>query len=299
LKKKEGVIEMTTLKHQARRAASQTSGGYLFRRNGAAIIAKFGLWLILLALSGVARSDDTVMEVIPVNNRPAEELPPLLAPLLEDGDRVVSAGSSLVVKTAPERLEGIVSLIKKLDAKLSNLIVSVLQSNTKTAAELNAEAAIAVSPSSVQMRGKVGGRRKQGRHKNMQIIRTLEGQAAHIQVGNIKPVRNINVYGSGYGYPAVSSTTQMIEASTGFAVIPRLVGGQVLIDVEPWSDRFQRGGNIETQGASTSLRANLGEWVEIAGSDASERSERAGIGVYRRRSGEKHMRILIKIDKAD
>ena len=73
----------------------------------------------------------------------------------------------------------------------------------------------------------------------------------------------------------------------------------MIIDVEPWSDRFQRGGNIETQGASTSLRANLGEWVEIAGSDTSERSERAGIGVYRRGGGAKHMRILIKIDKAD
>jgi len=97
----------------------------------------------------------------------------------------------------------------------------------------------------------VGGGRKQGRHQSTQIVRTLERQAAHIKVGNSKSVRNINVYGSGYGYPVVSSTTQMIEASAGFAVIPRLVGGQVIIDVEPWTDRFQPGGSIETQGAST------------------------------------------------
>jgi len=38
--------------------------------------------------------------------------------------------------------------------------------------------------------------------------------------------------------------------------------------------------------------------VEIAGSDTSERSERAGIGVYRC-GGENYLRILIKVEKAD
>lgn len=291
--------EMPESKAQSTRTPSKLLS---WRNNGALlsfrVAAQFSFWLIL-ALSGVARADDTVMEVIQINNRPAEELQPLLAPLLEEGDRVISAGSNLVVKTTPERLQGIVVLIKKLDAKPNNLIVSVLQSSTKTAAELNADAALAVSPSVIQLRGGVGDARKRNNQQSTQLVRTLEGQTAYIKTGNIRPVRNFSVYRSGHGYPVASSHTQLFEASTGFAVIPRLVGQQVMIEVEPWSDRFQQGGSIETQGARTSLRANLGEWVEIAGSDTGERSERGGLGVYHRGAAEQHLRIFIKIDKAD
>lgn len=291
--------EMPESKAQSTRTSSKLLS---WRNNGALlsfrVAAQFSFWLIL-ALSGVARADDTVMEVIQINNRPAEELQPLLAPLLEEGDRVISAGSNLVVKTTPERLQGIVVLIKKLDAKPNNLIVSVLQSSTKTAAELNADAALAVSPSVIQLRGGVGDARKRNNQQSTQLVRTLEGQTAYIKTGNIRPVRNFSVYRSGHGYPVASSHTQLFEASTGFAVIPRLVGQQVMIEVEPWSDRFQQGGSIETQGARTSLRANLGEWVEIAGSDTGERSERGGLGVYHRGAAEQHLRIFIKIDKAD
>ncbi len=54
-----------------------------------------------------------------------------------------------------------------------------------------------------------------------------------------------------------------IEATTGFEVTPRLVGQQVELDVAPWSDRFNNQGQIETQGANTTIRVNLGEWVDL------------------------------------
>ncbi len=260
---------------------------------------KFSIWPFLLALSGTALADETVLEVIPLQNRPAAEIQPLLAPLLEDTDRVIDNGSSLIVKTTPARLQSIQELIKKLDVRLSNLVISVLQSTNKTAAELNAEAGIAISPSGIQMRGMVGDTRDLSDRQSTQMVRTLEGQAAHIKAGQIRPVQDITVYGSGYGYQSGSTTTQMVEATTGFAVTPRLSGQQVILDVEPWSDRFQHGGRIETQGARTSLRANLGEWVEIGGSETGTRSNSRGFNSYNQSTDENHLRILIKVDKAD
>jgi type II secretory pathway component GspD/PulD (secretin) len=260
---------------------------------------KFSILLLLLTLHGVVNADNTVMEVIQLQNRPGAELQPLLAPLLEDSDRVIDNGSSLIVKASPARLESIRNLIKQLDARLNNLVVSVIQSNTKTAAELNAEAALAVSPSGVRMRGMVGDTRELGSNQSTQLLRTLEGQPTHIQTGQVRPVQHIDVYGMGYGYPAISSNTQMVEASTGFAVTPRLAGQQVILDIEPWSERFQQGGRIETQGARTTLRANLGEWVEIAGSGAGEQSDRGGFNTFNHSTTENSLRILIKVDKAD
>lgn len=260
---------------------------------------KFNLWLLLLAFSGMAPADDTVMEVIPLYNRPAAEIQPLLAPLLEETDRIIDNGSSLIVKTTPARLESIQELIRKLDVRLGNLVISVLQSSNKTAAELNAEAGIAISPSAIRMRGMVGDTRDLRTEQSTQMIRTLEGQAAHIKVGEVRPVQDITAYDSGYGYSSGSTTTQMVEATTGFAVTPRLAGQQVMLDIEPWSDRFRHGNRIETQGASTSLRANLGEWVEIGGSDTDRSMHSHGFNSFNQSSRENTLRILIKVDRAD
>lgn len=239
------------------------------------------------------------MEVIPLQNRPASELQPLLIPLLEGDDRVIDDGSSLIVKAAPNRMEAIKKLIAQLDGKLNNLLVSVVQSNTKTAAELNAEAAISASPSGIQMRGMIGDTRGLSGNETTQSVRTLEGQAAYIKTGMVKPVTNIGVYGSGYGYPMVGSNTQMVEATTGFAVTPRLTGEQVVIDIEPWSDRFQRGGRIETQEAHTTLRANLGEWVEIAGNVNDDQARSEGFNTFNHSTAKNDLRILIKVDRVD
>ncbi|OAH98935.1 type II and III secretion system protein [Methylomonas methanica] len=254
----------------------------------------------LMLMAGQAVADESVMEVIPLVNRPAAEVQALVAPLLDAEDRVIDNGSSLIVKTNPAKLGEIRALIQKLDARLSNLVISVLQTSSKTAAELNAEAAIAAAPNMIRMRGMMGNTEDLQNRQQHQQLRTLEGQAAHIKTGQVRPVQNYSVYDSGYGYgSAVSTNTQMIEASTGFAVTPRLTGNQVILDVEPWSDSFQRNGHIETQSARTTLRANLGEWVEIAGNADTEQSDTRGFNSFNHSTRQNVLRILIKVDQAD
>ncbi len=256
-------------------------------------------WLsVLLVSAGIALADEAAMEVIPLVNRPASEVRALLAPLLDADDRVIDNGSSLIVKSAPARLAEIKALIQKLDTRLSNLLISVLQTSSKTAAELNAEARIAASPNTIQMRGMVGNTEDLRNRQQHQQLRTLEGQPAHIKTGQVRPVQNYSVYSSAYGNSVIGNT-QMMEASTGFAVTPHLTGNQVLIDIEPWSDRFQRNGNMDTQSAHTSLRANLGEWVEIAGNADAEQAESSGFNSFNRSTEKNVLRILIKVDQAD
>jgi type II secretory pathway component GspD/PulD (secretin) len=252
----------------------------------------------LMLMAGLAVADESVMEVVPLVNRPAAEVQALVAPLLDAEDRVIDNGSNLIVKTSPAKLGEIRALIQKLDARLSNLVISVLQTSSKTATELNAEAAIAAAPNMIRMRGMTGNTEDLQNRQQHQQLRTLEGQAAHIKTGQVRPVQNYSVYDSGYG-SAVSTNTQMIEASTGFAVTPRLTGNQVILDVEPWSDSFQRNGHIETQSARTTLRANLGEWVEIAGNADTEQSDDRGFNSFNRSTRQNVLRILIKVDQAD
>ncbi len=251
----------------------------------------------MILLHRTAAADTTEMEFIDLQNRPAEEIQSLLLPLLESGEAVTGDGFTLIVKASPSRQQEIRRLVQKLDGRLHNLMISVLQTSHKTADQLNAEAAIAVSPGRIQMHGMAADTRDVDSRHSAQQLRTLEGQAAHIQVGEIRPVENVTIYG--YGYPATVNT-QMQEASTGFAVIPRLqANDEVLVEIAPWSDRFSRSGRIDTQSAQTSIRTQLGKWIEIGGIGQQAQTDSRGFTGLNYSSHKQERRILIKVDLAD
>lgn len=278
------------------------------------------LSLIFIALlTNISFAGETMTEVIPLFNRPASEVIPLISPLLEDTDRVIADGSNLIVKSAPERLGELIMLIDKLDAPLNNLIITVIQSRHATARELNAAARVNLKlPRNNQLKPGAGitghyyQTNDQNSNESTQIIRTLEGNPAHISVGNSYTIQNVQIYNSGYGYgygygyPAVSTTTEFIDATTGFAVIPRLIEKnpgletqQVILEVSPWSENVTTNGQIETRNAQSTIKVNLGEWVELGGSVENSRSSTIGNRATLRQTNQNRVHILVKVDKAD
>lgn len=271
----------------------------------------YRLWLRRLFLSllaglsitlfqNIAIADSAVMEIIALQNRPVADIQPLLTPLLEANEVATGEGFNLIIKASPERLADIRSLIKQLDTRLHNLNISVLQTSNKTADQLNAGATIAATPSSIRMHGMTGDTRDFDSRRTAQQLRTLEGQPAHIQVGQIRPVENVSIYNSGYGYPGVAVNTQWQEASTGFAVIPHLqANNEVIIDIAPWSDRFIHNNWMTTQSVQTSVRARLGEWIEIGSVGKQTESDKSGFNGFNYSTSKNELKILIKVDLAD
>jgi type II secretory pathway component GspD/PulD (secretin) len=254
----------------------------------------------LLFFQCLAQADDSVIEMIALHNRPAAEIQPLLAPMLEANEAVSGDGFNLIIKTSPQRLDTFRSLIDQLDSRLHNLLISVMQNSHQTADQLNAEAAIQLSRQSIRMRGMSGDTRNIDQQRTTQQLRTLEGQAAHIQAGNIRPVENFSFYGTPYGYSGITSNTYMQEASTGFAVVPRLIGNnEVMVDIEPWSDRFTNNGTLETRNLRTSIRGRLGEWLEIGGARDQRQTDRQGFNGLNYSTRNRNQGTLIKIDLAD
>ncbi|WP_305906788.1 type II and III secretion system protein [Methylomarinum sp. Ch1-1] len=261
---------------------------------------------LLLLASPLPHAEQRILEVIPLQHRPAAELQPLISPLLEGSDRIIANGDSLIVRTTVDRLPTIQALIKKLDAALTNLIITVIQSQHKTARELNAEAAISIHmpldqphQSGGKMRGLAGSTEGFKNDKHTQVIRTLEGRPAHIETGNIQPLTDISIYDTGYGYPSVTSNTRLIEASSGFAVLPRLSGHYVTLEIWPWTDEMDRPGIIATQSAHTTLRVKLGKWVEIGSINQDSESQQRGFLSHRRTTEQQAVRILLKVEKTN
>lgn len=256
------------------------------------------IFITLLGSSAVAA--ETIIEVITLTNRPASEIVPLLAPLLGNTAQLIDNGSNLLVKTTPDKLAEIKAIINQLDVRQSNLVITVIQSRQSTADELNA-AARARLDIPVNDPSRSGGRiighlyqtQGKGTDENTQTVRTMEGVPAQIKVGNIYPKQNF----SGYGY--YPTTTEYTEATTGFSVTPRLVAQQVILSVSPWSDKVNGRGQIETQNTQSTLRINLGEWVELGGVDANSNSSTNSALVNTRQSDKSQTHILVKVDRAD
>ena len=257
---------------------------------------KFSFCLILLLFNGYVHADDAVMDVIPLQNRPAAELVDLLAPMLEKTDKVIADGPNLIVKTTSDRLESILVMINRLDVRVNNLAITVIQNSSKTASELNAETAMLTSPSQIRMHGMNADTRDVNSSQRMQL-HTMDGHAAYIKIAKLKQQQQVNVYGSmGYNNSSIGSYSQTQEASSGFAVTPRLTGQEVVLDIEPWSENFQHGVNMDTQAAHTTLRANLGEWIEIAGNATDNQSAVSGMNTFNHSTHKNNFRILIKVD---
>jgi hypothetical protein len=255
--------------------------------------------LFISLLGNSAFSAESIIEVIPLNYRPASEILPLLAPLLGNTAQLIDNGSNILVKTTPDRLAEIKSIVKQLDKRQTNLVITVIQSRQTSADELNAAAGIRLH-AAIDDPSKSGGRiighiyqtQDKDADQNTQTIRTLEGVAAHIKAGNVYPRQNF----SGYGYP---TTTEYTEATTGFEVIPRLVGQQVILSVSPWSDKMNGRGQIETQNAQSTIRVNLGEWVELGGIGETNIGSSNSALVNTRQVGESRMHILVKVDRVN
>lgn len=267
---------------------------------------KILLLIFITLLDTVSFAEETIIEVIPLFNRPASEIQALLSPLLEDTDRVIADGSNLLVKTRPERLGEIIMFIDKLDAPLHNLIITVIQSRHTTAEELNAVTRANLNLPrkgrliySARSTGHYYQTEGQNSNENTQTIRTLEGNTAHITAGNTYPMENVQIYNSGYGYPAISTTTEFINTTTGFAVTPRLAEQQVILDVSPWSENVNGQGQLETHNAQSTIRINLGEWVELGGIDENSHSSINRNLATIRQTNQQKLHILVKVDEAN
>ncbi len=267
--------------------------------------------IIITLLNNITFAAETMTEVIPLFNRPASEILPLLSPLLEETDRVIADGSNLIVKSAPERLGELIMLIDRLDAPLNNLIITVIQSRHATARELNANLKLSRNNrlnSGAGITGHYYQTNDQNSNESTQTIRTLEGNTSHITVGKTYPTQNVQIYNSGYGYgyPDISITTEYVDATTGFAVTPRLIEQnpssekqQVILEVSPWSENVNTRGQLENQNLQATIKINLGEWVELGASNENANVDTVGKRTVTRQTNQKKLHILVKVDKAD
>jgi hypothetical protein len=256
--------------------------------------------LLCWAWAGGAPAQSTV-EVIPLQYRTAEQVIPVIQPLLGRDASVSSFQNQLVIRATPAELAQVKRVLGSIDTMPRRLLITVRQDagmeRDRQEMEVsgsigNDHARITVPGSGSRnggnvvlrdgdnkLRARAADTTQISRDSTAQTIQVLEGHSAYIRVGESRPVPNRQVMRSvvnGRVVDRVVETVEYRDATTGFNVLPRVQGDRVTLDINPTRDTFddQRRGAVNVQRVVTTVSGRLGEWIDLGGVGDARSDER-------------------------
>ncbi len=290
----------------------------------------FLVLLFYIVSSGFVQAQQPVTEVIPLGYRSINEIIPLIRPLLAPAGSVSGLQGQLVVTATPQKMAEIRQLLATLDRAPARLLISVKRGNDRSdrqdSASIQGQAGnLSINNGGVVIGGRAPGPphgRQDGLSVKMksgsqieqssitQQVQVLEGREAYISAGEEFPVRNrgtVTGPGGVYGYDNI----EYYPAVTGFYVIPRLNGNEVLLQINTISRRrsslrilgrypqqgWQSRQSVAVSNISTTARGRLGEWIAIGGIDQSGSARQNGIGAASRQQQGAKSQIFIRVEE--
>ena len=278
-----------------------------------------------LALGAVPARAEAALEVIPLHYRTAEEVIPVLRPMLAPEGTLSGFKGQLIVRTTPENLAEIKRILASLDSAPRQLLITVRQDadldRQRSTAEVSGNiggknARVIVPPAS---RGRNGGSvvlregdnrirahvlesGSAGTDRNTQTLRVLEGREAFIRTGQSVPVRGRQVTRTVVGGQVVEQvvdTTQYRDVTTGFYVRARVSGDRVVLEVSPQRETLSQDirGGVNVQRVVTTVSGRLGEWMELGGVGQTATAEQSVLLGRASSATRDDRRVLIKVEE--
>jgi hypothetical protein len=234
---------------------------------------------LLLALVAVSASVHAQpIEIIDLRHRTADDMLPLLRPLVEPGGALSGQGSQLFLRASPANVQQIRQLLATLDRRPRQLLITVRQDRASEQSEHTRAADGSVVIDSRRSRGSItleaGNSRSTAARSVDQSIRVLEGGRATIAFGSAVPFTFRHYVATAQGLTAVDATTY-VEAVTQFAVRPLLAGEVVTLELSPQGATMTAQG-IERMQLMTRVQGRLGEWIALGDADLREQARRDG-----------------------
>jgi type II secretory pathway component GspD/PulD (secretin) len=246
------------------------------------------LLLVLLFALGTAHADE--VEVIQLKYRTAEQLIPILRPLVEPGGAVSGMQSTLVIRASRANVAQLRQVLETLDRTPRRLLISVRQDAggsfeqrgagvSGTAASGDARVSVHEAPR--RESGVTIGAYDSSGTRNLSTatqVQAVEGSPAFIATGQSVPVQSTVVTPTPGG-TVVQRTTGFQNMGSGVYVTPRVSGDRVFLDVAQAasSPARQVDGAASVQQISTAASGRLGEWFPLGGIDQSATRSQSGI----------------------
>ncbi|MBI3547045.1 MAG: hypothetical protein HY081_10745 [Gammaproteobacteria bacterium] len=243
-------------------------------------------FLILLAISifvpAQTMADDS--RILPLKHRSAQEIIPLIRPLLGPDDVLTGMDYRLIVRTSDKKFKEIERLLTQLDVAPQQLRITVQQgvaeNDTNTSQSVSGEvdvgknAHIKIPPKPSDKRGVViqndklrynaQQRTNVSNSQNTQMLLTQDGRRAYIRIGKLVPhvKRVIELHQNRL---ILTEGVEMQDVTTGFDVLPRIHGDRVQLEITPRLSTLVNPstGLANIQTLTTSVEVKRGEWIEL------------------------------------
>lgn len=261
------------------------------------------------------------MEVIALKHRSAEEVLPIIRPLLDQDAAASGMNYQLILRTSPQNLAQIKKLLESLDVPPRRLRISVMQNvDSETVARLTEisgsiglgrDARISVPGGGDGLNIGIGlgqdrlnarvisTRSLEDEHKTQQI-QVLEGGRALVSSGQSVPIAQRQVIQQPWGTQVIEST-QYQDVSSGFFVSPRLNGDIVTVEISAQNDSIapNSGGtpNLRMQQTSSTVSGRLGVWLVVGGTTQQGNSNDDTISTRRAGMASEQRKVLIKVEE--
>ena len=251
--------------------------------------------LVWLALAGASAALAQSLEIIELRNRPAEQVIPIVQPMLEKGGALSGTGFQLFVRTSPANLAQIRQMVASLDRAARQLIIQVRQ---EADSRFDARAGVVLEPGNSRAGGSITDSASQGRNNIAQQVRTQEGSPAFIQAGTSQLVPSRTVTRTVNGV-IVQETVTPRDIASGFYATPRVSGDTVYLDISTRRDTPGNlgAGSANVNRASTTVSGRLGQWIEVGGTSQSRSSEGSGILARSSEAGVLEQRIYLRVEE--
>jgi type II secretory pathway component HofQ len=257
----------------------------------------------LLALPALTLAQP--IEVLTLRHRTADQMLPLLQPLVEPGGALTGTGNQLFLRASPGNAVQIRRLLEQLDRAPRQLLITVRQDRAGESAERSVGADGSVTITTRRSATQIGGSgtveardaRSVGTRSAEQTLRVLEGARAYITMGTAVPFtfrRWLRQPGGGW---VVTQDTVFVEAVTGFYVQPQVSGDLVTLDITP-EDATLRGATVEQTRLATRVQVRLGEWVALGGADLQSSSQYGGMLSGGQDSRAAQRGVWVRVDEA-
>lgn len=262
----------------------------------AALLPWLALWI---GLAGVSAALAQSLEIIELRNRPAEQVIPIVQPMLEKGGALSGTGFQLFVRTSPANLAQIRQMVVSLDRAARQLIIQVRQDSDSRDSRFDARAGVVLEPGNSRAGGSITDSTSQGRNNIAQQVRTQEGSPAFIQAGTSQLVPSRTVTRTVNGV-IVQETATPRDITSGFYATPRVSGDTIYLDISTRRDTpgSLGPGSADVNRASTTVSGKLGQWIEVGGTSQARSSEGSGILARSSEAGSLDQRIYLRVEEA-
>lgn len=274
--------------------------------------------IVCLLGSGLSVVAQEQVEVITLNYRNAEQMLPLIQPLVGRDGAVSGIQNRLVIRTTADKMAQIKRVIASVDTRPRRLMITVRQNTNRDA--LAQESSVFGSVGTQRGRvtlpeipGDSGARVEIGNQRNrigaqvsstrdtensaeVQRVQVLEGNAAFIRAGQSVPYPTRTIIRDGRGTTVVEES-RFQDVTSGFYVLPRVSGTQVTLEIDPQRNTLGRQGVVNVQQASTVLSGRIGEWIELGG--VSQQGTNSGSGTVYSTQDTSHdnRSIFVKVEE--